>query len=233
MGKRGNGRQAISIGRNCEKFGIVVHELGHVVGFWHEHTRTDRDKHIIINKANIMKGQEYNFDVLSPEDVDSLGLPYDYNSIMHYARNTFSKSVYLDTIQPLGIRDHEKIEIGQRIKLSKGDIAQANLLYKCATCGRTFQQNSGQIIAPHFSYRKKSGNDLLDEVEGSGSDGYEEDYSTEFDKSLESCEWRITATNGERIILQLHQVVSREKIIITYSIFYTIIKLKSYIGSYL
>lgn len=30
MGKRGNGGQAISIGKNCDKFGIVVHELGHV-----------------------------------------------------------------------------------------------------------------------------------------------------------------------------------------------------------
>ena len=39
VGKRGNGPQAISIGKNCDKFGIVVHELGHVVGFWHEHTR--------------------------------------------------------------------------------------------------------------------------------------------------------------------------------------------------
>ena len=34
VGKRGNGAQAISIGKNCDKFGIVVHELGHVVGFW-------------------------------------------------------------------------------------------------------------------------------------------------------------------------------------------------------
>ncbi|XP_013102687.2 dorsal-ventral patterning protein tolloid [Stomoxys calcitrans] len=207
VGKRGNGRQAISIGRNCEKFGIVVHELGHVVGFWHEHTRTDRDNHIIINKANIMKGQEYNFDVLSPEDVDSLGLPYDYNSIMHYARNTFSKSVYLDTIQPIGVRENEKIDIGQRVRLSKGDIAQANLLYKCATCGRTFQQNTGQIIAPHYDYKGTETNANEWDVEGSGNGVYdEEDYESDFDKSLEACEWRITATNGERIILQLHQV---------------------------
>lgn len=28
VGKRGNGGQAISIGKNCDKFGIVVHELG-------------------------------------------------------------------------------------------------------------------------------------------------------------------------------------------------------------
>ncbi|KFM65057.1 Tolloid-like protein 1, partial [Stegodyphus mimosarum] len=54
VGKRGNGPQAISIGKNCDKFGIVVHELGHVVGFWHEHTRPDRDKHVQIINKNIM-----------------------------------------------------------------------------------------------------------------------------------------------------------------------------------
>lgn len=91
MGKRGSGAQAISIGKNCDKFGIVVHELGHVVGFWHEHTRPDREHHVVIEKNNIMTGQEYNFNKLTEEDVNSLGQPYDYDSIMHYARNTFSK----------------------------------------------------------------------------------------------------------------------------------------------
>ncbi|XP_055381184.1 dorsal-ventral patterning protein tolloid isoform X2 [Condylostylus longicornis] len=120
VGKRGNGRQAISIGTNCDKFGIVVHELGHVIGFWHEHTRIDRDQYIQINRANILQGQEYNFNVLDPEDVDSLGLPYDYNSIMHYARNTFSKSIYLDTITPIIPKGQQRPEIGQRIRLSQG-----------------------------------------------------------------------------------------------------------------
>lgn len=58
VGKRGNGGQAISIGKNCDKFGIIVHELGHVVGFWHEHTRPDRDKHVNIIRENIMSGKE-------------------------------------------------------------------------------------------------------------------------------------------------------------------------------
>lgn len=49
--------QAISIGKNCDKFGIVVHELGHVVGFWHEHTRPDRDRHVLIFRENIMNGK--------------------------------------------------------------------------------------------------------------------------------------------------------------------------------
>lgn len=57
VGKSGEGPQAVSIGKNCDKFGIVVHELGHVVGFWHEHTRPDRGQYIEINTKNIMPGE--------------------------------------------------------------------------------------------------------------------------------------------------------------------------------
>ena len=56
VGRRGGRPQAISIGENCDKFGIVVHELGHVIGFWHEHTRPDRDNHIQIIYQNIQEG---------------------------------------------------------------------------------------------------------------------------------------------------------------------------------
>uniref|UniRef100_A0A8C7UD86 Metalloendopeptidase n=1 Tax=Oncorhynchus mykiss TaxID=8022 RepID=A0A8C7UD86_ONCMY len=90
VGRRGGGPQAISIGKNCDKFGIVVHELGHVIGFWHEHTRPDRDEHVSIIRDNIQAGQEYNFLKMEPGEVDSLGEVYDFDSIMHYARNTFS-----------------------------------------------------------------------------------------------------------------------------------------------
>ncbi|KAL2099982.1 hypothetical protein ACEWY4_004376 [Coilia grayii] len=90
VGRRGGGPQAISIGKNCDKFGIVVHELGHVIGFWHEHTRPDRDDHVAIFRDNIQQGQEYNFLKMEPGEVDSLGETYDFDSIMHYARNTFS-----------------------------------------------------------------------------------------------------------------------------------------------
>nr|CAH7744345.1 unnamed protein product [Callosobruchus chinensis] len=177
VGKRGNGGQAISIGKNCDKFGIIVHELGHVVGFWHEHTRPDRDNHVNIIRENIMSGQEYNFNKLNEEEVNSLGLTYDYDSIMHYARNTFSKGTYLDTIQPIDVPGRKRPEIGQRVRLSEGDIAQTNLLYKCPKCGRTYQANSATFSSPVY-----------------------------LDSSPEEpvrCEWRITATHGEKIVLNI------------------------------
>ncbi|KAL3278791.1 hypothetical protein HHI36_016314 [Cryptolaemus montrouzieri] len=180
VGKRGNGGQAISIGKNCDKFGIVVHELGHVVGFWHEHTRPDRDGHVKIIRDNIMSGQEYNFNKLTEEEVNSLGLTYDYDSIMHYARNTFSKGIYLDTIQPIDVQGEKRPEIGQRIRLSQGDIAQTNLLYKCPKCGRTYQTHAASFSSP--SYLQTPG------------------------PPEERCEWRITATHGEKIVLNITEL---------------------------
>lgn len=37
VGWWGNGFQVIFIGKNCDKFGIVVYELGYVIGFWYEY----------------------------------------------------------------------------------------------------------------------------------------------------------------------------------------------------
>lgn len=67
VGRRGGGPQAISIGKNCDKFGIVVHELGHVIGFWHEHTRPDRDEHVSIIRDNIQPGRSAGLSAIKPE----------------------------------------------------------------------------------------------------------------------------------------------------------------------
>ena len=82
--------------------------------------------------CTLFAGQEYNFNKNTADEVNSLGEPYDFYSIMHYARNTFSRSTYLDTILPR--RDTSTLarpEIGQRVKLSPGDIMQASKLYVC------------------------------------------------------------------------------------------------------
>ena len=66
------------------RMGVVVHELAHALGFWHEQSRTDRDEHVRIIQANIHPLMMRNFRKYSHQLTDPLGVEYDYGSIMHY-----------------------------------------------------------------------------------------------------------------------------------------------------
>ncbi|CAH8656414.1 unnamed protein product [Schistosoma rodhaini] len=143
--------QAISIGKNCDKKGIVIHELGHVIGFWHEHTRPDRDEHVDILLDNVVEGQDFNFKKMDPGEVNSLGEPYDYSSIMHYAKGTFAKANKDETIRPKACCPRPPI--GQRIQLSPGDIRQTNKLYLCPACGRTLLEPVGSLSSPQMAWK--------------------------------------------------------------------------------
>ncbi|MBC7778754.1 MAG: hypothetical protein H7125_01500, partial [Proteobacteria bacterium] len=55
VGMRG-GMQVISLGAGCESLGVVVHEICHALGLWHEQSREDRDGNVRIVWANIQAG---------------------------------------------------------------------------------------------------------------------------------------------------------------------------------
>lgn len=88
VGKVG-GPQILSVGRRndvfCRIHGVLLHELGHALGFWHEQTRLDRDNYVIILWENIYHDARGQFQMYTHE-TDSLGVPYDLDSIMHYSR---------------------------------------------------------------------------------------------------------------------------------------------------
>ncbi|CAL8314184.1 unnamed protein product [Boreogadus saida] len=118
-------RQVISLmSAGCVNNAVIQHELMHALGFYHEHTRSDRDQHIQINWENISPDYRHNF---RKRDTNNLGLPYDYRSLTHYGRRAFS-TVWKDTITPI---PDASVRIGSGNGLSGLDIQKINKLYKC------------------------------------------------------------------------------------------------------
>jgi len=70
--------------------------------------------------------QLFNFNKYPRSTIDSLGTPYDYDSIMHYAPKEFSRNNRY-TIQPR----RQGVRIGNRSYLSRIDIKQVNMMYRC------------------------------------------------------------------------------------------------------
>jgi hypothetical protein len=114
VGRRG-GRQDVILGSACSA-GNCIHEIGHTVGLWHEQSRQDRDNFITINWTSILPETKHNFDQHVQDGID-LGA-YDYESIMHYPKDAFTADGAA-TIVP----KQAGVPIGQRVKLSAGDIA--------------------------------------------------------------------------------------------------------------
>ena len=63
---------------------MAVHELGHVLGFFHEHQRWDRDQFVTIHYEHIKPGRAADYDWIAQTNWIEGSLPYDYFSIMHY-----------------------------------------------------------------------------------------------------------------------------------------------------
>lgn len=73
--------------RTCMAAHIIAHELLHLVGLYHEHVRPDRDLFVAINTNNVLGYAKHNYAEM--KIANTLGLPYDYTSIMHYHDRQF------------------------------------------------------------------------------------------------------------------------------------------------
>ena len=90
VGMKG-GEQKVWLSESCSMHG-VLHEIGHIVGLWHEHQRNDRDRYIWVAPEDALG----NYDHMSSRGLNSG--PYDYgfghalrlledDSIWHIDRN--------------------------------------------------------------------------------------------------------------------------------------------------
>nr|XP_022903710.1 zinc metalloproteinase nas-4-like [Onthophagus taurus] len=128
IGKIG-GRQPLNLqDPDCfYPLGTPIHELLHTAGFLHEQSRTDRDDYVKINWENIQDGVQDNFKKYNDSVINSFGIGYDYESVMHYSQYAFSKNGRTT----IDAKDGKRYSFGQRWDLSEKDVAKVNAMYNC------------------------------------------------------------------------------------------------------
>ncbi|XP_023399669.2 meprin A subunit beta [Loxodonta africana] len=130
VGNRHVGKQDLSIGTNCDRIATVQHEFLHALGFWHEQSRSDRDDYVNIMWERIQSGREHNFNTYNDQQSDSLNVPYDYTSVMHYSKTAFQNGTEPTIVTR--IPDFMDV-IGQRMDFSDYDLLKLNRLYNCSS----------------------------------------------------------------------------------------------------
>ncbi|XP_071053891.1 zinc metalloproteinase nas-4-like [Onthophagus taurus] len=130
IGKRGGSQQLNLQHPGClYSLGTPIHELLHAAGFLHEQSRTDRDDYVKINWENIEDGKKDNFKKYDDSIVNSFQIAYDYESVLHYSQDAFSKNGK-NTID-IKDKNGKRYTFGQRSTLSKKDAAKVNAMYNC------------------------------------------------------------------------------------------------------
>ncbi|XP_073529549.1 low choriolytic enzyme-like [Phyllobates terribilis] len=133
------GKQTVSLSRpSCMVYGVIQHEAMHNIGFFHEHTRMDRDNYIDILWQNMDQASYGNFDVA---DGNTFNIPYDYTSVMHYNNYAYSNDS-LPTIVPT---PDPYVPIGQRSGMSNLDVMKINANYACNLCRAKLVTFSGSL----------------------------------------------------------------------------------------
>jgi hypothetical protein len=121
VGYQGQGvRSYLWVGSNCRNRDLV-HEWGHILGYRHEHQRSDRDQHITIPTP------DPTFDAKTGQSYGN----YDFGSIMHYdpfGRNQ-DGSINYNNIWFTANDGRSPTSIGFNETLSSTDIAMTRALY--------------------------------------------------------------------------------------------------------
>lgn len=138
------GAQNVNIDRLDGWMGVIMHELGHVLGLFHEHTRADRDNYVNINfnNINLLKWSNFNKYTDNSSGFD-IG-PFDFNSIMMYSSDAFAVNQGV----PVMTKKNGDVFDSNRSYISPGDIEGVKAVYgppyhKVNTVTISNESNSG------------------------------------------------------------------------------------------
>ncbi len=112
---RTGGKQFITLYRYGFSKGTVIHEMGHAIGLYHEHQKSNRDKDVTVHSENIEDQKEHNFtrQTYSIVEFDN----FDFGSVMLYSSYDFSKNG-----KPTLTKKDGSVFVGQRSGLSSDDV---------------------------------------------------------------------------------------------------------------
>lgn len=150
--------QDVSIGQGCANLNVVVHEIGHVIGFYHEQSRSDRDQYIDIVWSNVLPGFALQF---RKESDSSYNIPYDLTSTMQYPQWAFSKEIFEKSTIVARNPAYQRF-LSKNYPLSFRDRLLANQMYQCTTACSTSVgggscQNGGYMRATGGGYEYGGG----------------------------------------------------------------------------
>lgn len=120
----------------------LLHEMGHVIGLWHEQSRSDRDQYVTVNYGNAIKGAWSSFEI-DPFNHQLL-TPYDYASVMEYPAWSMSRNggPVIETIPPgIPLQGADGIPAGGAADYSAADKEAIERLYGAAPTVVTITSN--------------------------------------------------------------------------------------------
>jgi hypothetical protein len=122
------GQQFVNLAPGCN-VGLTIHEIGHAVGLFHEHTRPDRDSFVTVLWDNIpsaLRSQYWKNGAATRRG------PYDLASIMHYGSFEFSSNGRASMLRRSS--GGYLPNLRQKTQLSAGDAAGVRKLYSQVAC---------------------------------------------------------------------------------------------------
>lgn len=123
------GTQDVNI-YNYQTHGIILHEILHALGFYHEHGRQDRDSYITINWSNIRPEMQFAFNKYTINQGYDISV-FDDNSLMMYSSYISDPAFVYDSSVPVMYWNDDPTRVfgGQRVALSEGDIKALTSIY--------------------------------------------------------------------------------------------------------